>query len=84
MDALILSRFPKSIWKNCVSAVIEVWALDEISNKDVETLLPMFQEFDYVPWEFKTRIEKIELSEISKFWLSKSRLHRNLFLSKNV
>jgi FkbM family methyltransferase len=50
MDALILSRIPQSIWKNCVSAVIEVWALDEISKQDVEILLSMFQEFEHVSW----------------------------------
>jgi FkbM family methyltransferase len=84
MDALILSRIPEPIWKNCVSAVIEVWALDEISNQDVETLLSMLQEFEHVAWQFNTRKEKIELSEVSEFWLSKSGSHRNLFLSKNI
>lgn len=84
MCALILSRIPESIWKNCVSAVIEVWALDEISKQDVETLLSMFQEFEHVAWQFNTREEKIELSEVSEFWLSKSGSFRNLFLSKNI
>jgi FkbM family methyltransferase len=84
MDALILSRIPESIWKNCVSAVIEVWAREEISKQDVETLLSMFQEFEHVSWQSNAKKEKIELSEVSEFWLSKSGSSRNLFLSKNI
>ena len=86
MDALILSRIPKSIWKNCITSVIEVWALDNISKQDVETLLFMFQEFEYVAWQLTrpTRKEKTELSEVSEFWLSKSGSSRNLFLSKTI
>jgi hypothetical protein len=67
-----------------VSAVIEVWALDEISNQDVKTLLSMLQEFEHVAWQANTRKEKIELIEVSEFWLSKSGSSRNLFLSKNI
>jgi len=84
MDALILSRIPDWIWKKCVSAIIEVWALDEISKKDVEALLSMCQEFDYVAWQPNNRKEKIGLSDVSEFWLSKSGAFRNLFLSKNI
>jgi FkbM family methyltransferase len=84
MDALIMSRIPESIWKNCVSAVIEVWALDEISKKDVEALLSMCQEFEYVAWQPNIRKEKIGLNEVSEFWLGKSGAQRNLFLSKNI
>jgi FkbM family methyltransferase len=84
MDALILSRIPDWVWKNCESAIIEVWALDEISKKDVEALLSMCQEFEYVAWQPNNRKEKIGLSEVSEFWLSKSGAHKNLFLSKNI
>ena len=84
MDALIMSRIPESIWKNCVSAVIEVWALDEISKKDVEALLSMCQEFEYVAWQPNIRKEKLGLNEVSEFWLGKSGAQRNLFLSKNI
>lgn len=84
MDALILSRIPDWVWKNCESAIIEVWALDEISKNDVEALLSMFQEFEYVAWQPNNRKEKIELSEVSQFWLSKSGAQRNLFLSKKI
>lgn len=84
MDALILSRIPDWVWKNCESAIIEVWALDEISRKDVEALLFMCQEFEYVAWSPNNRKEKIGLSEVSEFWLSKSRSSRNLFLSRII
>jgi hypothetical protein len=43
MDALILSRFPEWIWKNCISACIEVWALNEITINDVDGLLFKFK-----------------------------------------
>jgi FkbM family methyltransferase len=84
MDALILSRIPDWVWKNCESAIIEVWALDEISKKDVEALLSMCQEFEYVSWQPNNRKVKIGLSEVSEFWLSKSGAYKNLFLSKNI
>jgi len=84
MDALILSRIPDWVWKNCECAVIEVWALDEISKRDVESLLSMCQEFEYVAWQPNNRKGKIQLSEVSEFWLSKSGLQRNLFMSKNI
>jgi|688.fasta_scaffold97068_2 FkbM family methyltransferase len=83
MDALIMSRVPDWVWKNCESAIIEVWALDEISKKDVEALLFMCQEFEYVSWQPNNRKGEIGLSEVSEFWLSKSGASRNLFLSRN-
>ena len=85
MDALILSRFPERIWKNCESAVIEVWALAEVSKRDVEGLLSMCQEFEYVGWHPDVKKKKkIELNEVSEFWLSKSGSFRNLFLSQTI
>jgi FkbM family methyltransferase len=85
MDALILSRFPERIWKNCESAVIEVWALAEVSKRDVEGLLSMCQEFKYVGWHPDVgKKKKIELNEVSEFWLSKSGSSRNLFLSQTI
>ena len=83
MDALILSRIPDWVWKNCESAIIEVWAHDEISKKDVEALLSMCQEFEYASWQPNNRKGEIGLSEVSEFWLSKSGASRNLFLSRN-
>lgn len=85
MDALILSRFPTHIWENCESAVIEVWALDEISKADVDALLAMCQDFEYVGWH--SSVEKknhIGINEVRDFWLSKSGTFKNLFLCKNI
>jgi FkbM family methyltransferase len=85
MDALILSRFPERIWENCESAVIEVWALAEVCERDVESLLSMCQVFKYVGWNPDVWEErKIELNEVSEFWLSKSGSSRNLFLSQSI
>ena len=83
MDALILSRLPERIWKNCESAVIEVEALPEVNKKDVESLLSMFYEFEHVAWQPDTRERRIQLSEVSEFWLSQSGDSKNLFLSKS-
>lgn len=81
MDAQILSRLPKKVWHNCQAAIIEVWAISEVTKEDVENLLFMCQEFGYVSWqpEFGKRIE---FNEVSKFWLSKSGEKKNLFLRK--
>ena len=85
MDALILSRFPDVIWKNCECAVIEIWALPEVSKRHVEGLLSMCQEFEYVSWHPNAgKKKKIDLSEVREFWLSKSGSSKNLYLSKNL
>jgi FkbM family methyltransferase len=85
MDALILSRLPEHIWKNCESAVIEVWSIAEVKKQDVEVFLSMCQEFENVSWyPLDGKENKIEISEVSEFWLSKSGASRNLFLSKNL
>ncbi len=84
MDALILSRFPEQIWKKCESAVIEVWPLDSVNKLDVENLLFMCQDFDYISWHPNAdKSKKIDLLEVSEFWLGKSGSQRNLFLSKS-
>jgi FkbM family methyltransferase len=83
MDALILSRLPKRIWENCESAIIEVWSLDKINKKDVDSLLSKCQDFAQVSWHPNARGREVELSEVREFWLSKSGSARNLFLSKN-
>jgi len=82
MDALVLSRIPKRIWKNTEVAVIEVWALPEIQEKDVTRLLAMFEYFEYASWnpDFKNLIC---LNEVSEYWLSKIGTSRNLFVSKS-
>jgi FkbM family methyltransferase len=79
MDALILARIPSEIWQKTVCAVIEVWALPEIVERDVDDLLSMCQEFKYVGWSPDSR--PAEFHEIKGFWLGKSGNTRNLFLS---
>ena len=82
MDALILARIPDRIWKKVECAVIEVWALPEIRINDVENLLAMFSDFNYVSWGTDSR--PVELNEIRDFWLGKSGNARNLFLNKTL
>ena len=83
MDALILSRIPQRIWENVECAVIEVWALPEINELDVEKLLSMWEGFKYVSWEPNSK-KTITLDEINQFWLKKSGKELgNLFLSKS-
>lgn len=81
MDALILSRIPNRIWQNTEVAVIEVWALPEIREQDVTNLLAMCQNFNYASWNPNSQ-ERLDLDEVSEYWLSKSGTFRNLFLSK--
>lgn len=84
MDALILSRIPMKIWQTVESAVIEVWALPEVEEIDVHNLLAMWKDFNFISWSSNlTEGGDITLSDVEKFWLSKSRLERNLFLSKS-
>jgi FkbM family methyltransferase len=83
MDALILSRIPVRIWQNCVAAVIEVWAVPEVSERDVTNLLGKLQNFEHASWNPNSST-RIDLKEIFEFWTSKSRDSRNLFLSKTL
>jgi FkbM family methyltransferase len=80
MDAKILSRIPNRIWRGTETAIVEVWALPEVSELDVTTLLLLFKDFEFVSWNSKS-LERIDFDEISAYWLSKSGLFRNLFLS---
>ena len=43
----------------------------------------MFYEFEHVAWQPNTRERRIQLSEVSEFWLSQSGDSKNLFLSKS-
>ena len=81
MDALILSRLPDYIWENTISAVIEVWALPEIQDSDVDNLLKRWSKFNQISWnsDFSTTLT---LENLQKFWLGKSGLQKNLFLNR--
>jgi FkbM family methyltransferase len=83
MDALILSRVPQSIWRRTERVVLEVWALPEVDEMDVDKLIEMFDYFRVVSWTTDTE-ERITNDEIRKFWLGKSSRSRNLFLSKHL
>jgi len=85
MDALILSRIPDRIWRTVESAVVEIWALPEIKDSDVDKLLSMWSGFKYIGWSSDSTdlAARVSLSEVREFWLSKSRLEQNLYLSKS-
>ncbi len=80
-DALILSRIPSLIWDKIESAVIEVWALPFIDKTHIELLLQKMDDFSDISWNSDLS-SKINLQEISNFWLSKTSESRNLFLRR--
>ena len=82
MDPLILSNIPEIIWEKIICAVIEVWAIPEIKNTDVDTLLSMLGKFSYTSWNFESG-NFVSKKNIRDFWLSKTNLQRNLFLRRN-
>jgi FkbM family methyltransferase len=83
MDALILSRIPLRIWQNTVAAVIEIWAVPEVSEIDVTNLLAKIQSFEHGRWHPKSA-KKVDFNEVGEFWMSKTGQSRNLFLSRNI
>ncbi len=80
-DASILGRFPNSVWKRIDAAVIEIWAIPEISPADVALCIENLTDFRFVSWSGKSK-ERISLDEVSQFWLSKNLESRNLFLRR--
>jgi FkbM family methyltransferase len=80
MDALVLSKFSHSFWNQVECAVIEVWALNSISEQDVKKLISLWGNFSFFSWDSEWKI-KVSLEEIQKFWLSKSGATRNLYIS---
>lgn len=81
MDALILSRIPLRIWHKTFAAVIEVWAVPEVSEIDVSNLIAKIQSFEHGMWHPKSG-KKVDFNEVGEFWISKTGQSRNLFLSK--
>ena len=79
MDAVILSRFPQTVWASISRAVVEIWAVEAIAQADVDTLMELWGRFRYVTWSGGTDL--LTLAEVRDFWLSKSGHHKNLLLS---
>ena len=79
-DALILSRLPESVWIRTRAAIVEVWAIDEIEEADIDHCLHLWNGFKSMSWS-PTKRERISNLELRNFWLSKSQNTRNLFLT---
>ncbi len=79
MDAMILSRIPESIWKKTTAAVIEVWALIEINESDVDVLLKKISHFEVLSWSSDLE-NTITIKEIKEFWLGRTGDWRNLYI----
>jgi FkbM family methyltransferase len=82
MDAQILSRIPRKIWEQTERAVVEIWAMPEIMESDIDQALDLWRSFEYISWSPSTQ-DLISLEEVSIFWKSKDGRERNLFLSRN-
>ncbi len=83
MDASILTQIPDSIWKFTERLIVEVWAIQEINKSDVENLLELWSDFDYIDWS-PSSTHRIPVNDLKTFWLSGSGESRNLYLSKNL
>ena len=81
MDASILSQIPHSIWRIVETAVSEVWALPEITVRDVDALLEMLHDFVFMSWSTDLT-GSVSLNEVRIFWLSKSSESKNLFIRR--
>ncbi len=83
MDAMILAKFPDDAWAKVQGAAVEVWAMADISKCDVERLINLWTNFEYVSWEPNFE-SAAKLSEVSEYWLSGSNEQRNLYLKRNL
>jgi FkbM family methyltransferase len=83
MDALILAKFPIEAWDKVFSVVVEVWALSDICETDVDKLVALWSSFEYISWspDFKSAIDLID---VRNYWISKSNNQRNLFLKRKL
>jgi FkbM family methyltransferase len=80
-DASILARLSPDIWERVEAAVVEIWAIPEISADDVSQCLKNWADFTFVSWTGRGK-GKVTRDEISSFWLQKNSDTRNLFLRK--
>jgi len=81
MDAKILSQLSDIFWDGVEAAVIEIWALPEISIDNVAKLLEKWSHFTFVSWSPLMK-KNTSLSQVEEFWTSKSGATRNLFLHR--
>ena len=81
MDAVILSRIPERIWGRVERAAVEIWALPTIGEADVERTLSLWAGFSRIAWDPKFR-NTTTLAEVARFWTSKLKAERNLFLER--
>jgi len=79
MDALILSRLPDYIWQNTVAAVVEIWALKEVKEDDVDNLMKKWSKFTRISLssDFSSQLT---IEEVRLFWLGKTGAQVNLYL----
>ena len=81
MDAAILSRIPERIWERVERAAVEIWALPDIGEAEVQHTLYLWSSFNRIAWDPNFR-QTTTLAEVAKFWTNKSRAERNLFLQR--
>jgi FkbM family methyltransferase len=80
-DAQVLANFSDLFWQKLDSAVIEVLADPSIETKDVDIIIERLNRFSYKSWK-PVQKSLSNSAEIRQFWLSKSGLQRNLYVSK--
>jgi FkbM family methyltransferase len=80
-DAQVLANFSDLFWQKLDSAVIEVLADPSIETKDVDIIIEKLNRFSYKSWKPGQK-SLSNSAEIGEFWLSKSGLQRNLYVSK--
>jgi len=80
-ESVICSGFSDNFWSNVKAAIIEISPLSFPDIDKVNSSLSFFRKFSKMSWDPKSR-NQIGITEISDFWLSKSKQTRNLYLSE--
>ncbi len=80
-EASILSMIPNNLWVNIERAVIEITAIPNLAESEIDSILKNFSTFKFRSW-FADKSEAIALNEIKDFWLGKNYWTRNLYLIK--
>jgi FkbM family methyltransferase len=81
MDAVILSRIPAKIWNRVERVAVEIWALPNINEADVERTLSLWTHFTLIGWDADFR-RPATLSDVASFWTGRSGSEKNLFLER--